>query len=320
MRSVVRLLNISARRKAAHGNIEGAFADLECAVRFLGIVSESGWPGRIINSGFTQLSLTTLRRIALASEVPPATAMSSVRLLSETDEGRCSFAESLRYDAMIVRTWVWKLYSKSGEFENFFGDQPVLALMFAMGRVLGSGPEITTCNMVSSYSHAIAAAEEPYDPVAWVGLKGSIDPSPKRLLISRDPVGLYIAGMFLSGYNRAHAMHVRTGVDLRITQIVLMLEQFRKKTGRLPAGPDELVPDYLPVWPLDPFDGKPLRYVLRTNDTWKVYSVGSDLKDDGGSFSRTSGPVEQWQLSSEQSGSDIICGGSMSDTNSPPAP
>jgi hypothetical protein len=273
-----------------------------------------------MNYACTARSLTTLRRIALTYEVPPALATSSVQWLSKIDEERSSFAESLRYDAIMISPLILELYSKTGIIRDSFGDEPEIALMFAMGRVLGSGQEITTRNVVSYYSHAIAIAEEPYDPVAWVGLKGSIDPSPKRLLISRDPVGLYIAGMFLSGYNRAHAMHVRTGVDLRITQIVLMLEQFRKKTGRLPAGPDELVPDYLPVWPLDPFDGKPLRYVLRTNDTWKVYSVGSDLKDDGGSFSRTSGPVEQWQLSSEQSGSDIICGGSMSDTNSPPAP
>ena len=320
MRSVVRLLNISARRKAAHGDIEGAFADLECAVRFLGIVSESGWPGRIINSGFTQLSLTTLRRIALASEVPPATAMSSVRLLSETDEGRCSFAESLRYDAIMISPLILELYSKTGIIRDSFGDEPEIALMFAMGRVLGSGQEITTRNMVSYYSHAIAIAEKPYDPVAWAGFEANIGPSRNRLLLSRDPVGLYLAGTMFSGYNGAHVRHVRTGVDLRITQIVLMLEQFRKKTGRLPTGPDELVPDYLPVWPLDPFDGKPLRYVPRTNDTWKVYSVGPDLKDDGGNFSRRDTPVAQWQLSNDHSGDDIICGGSESDTNSPPAP
>lgn len=320
LRGVVDLLNISARRKTAHGDIEGAFADIECAVRFPGIVSEHGMSGCMMNYACTARSLTTLRRIALTYEVPPALATSSVQWLSKIDEERSSFAESLRYDAIMISPLILELYSKTGIIRDSFGDEPEIALMFAMGRVLGSGQEITTRNMVSYYSHAIAIAEKPYDPVAWAGFEANTGPSRKRLLLSRDPVGLYLAGPMFSGYNGAHVRHVRTGVDLRITQIVLMLEQFRKKTGRLPTGPDELVPDYLPVWPLDPFDGKPLRYVPRTNGTWKVYSVGPDLKDDGGNFSWRDTPVAQWQLSNDHSGNDIICGGSESATNSPPAP
>jgi len=38
-----------------------------------------------------------------------------------------------------------------------------------------------------------------------------------------------------------------------------------------------------PRWyPLDPFDGKPLRMVRRKNGDVTLYSVGQDAKNDGG--------------------------------------
>lgn len=47
--------------------------------------------------------------------------------------------------------------------------------------------------------------------------------------------------------------------------------------GELPDNLQVLIPHYLPELPLDPFDGKPLRY-----DKSKIWSVGANLKNDGG--------------------------------------
>ena len=43
-----------------------------------------------------------------------------------------------------------------------------------------------------------------------------------------------------------------------------------------------LVPDYLEQLPRDPMDGKTLRYHVLSNDSFTLYSVGVDGKDDGG--------------------------------------
>jgi hypothetical protein len=61
---------------------------------------------------------------------------------------------------------------------------------------------------------------------------------------------------------------------------LLALEAFNAANGRLPASLDELVPAYLESVPLDPFDGKPLRYSAEKKT---VHSVGEDLVDSGGS-------------------------------------
>jgi len=59
------------------------------------------------------------------------------------------------------------------------------------------------------------------------------------------------------------------------------VERYRRQYGKLPERLEELVPDFLPQVPIDPFDGQPLRYVVREEE-YRVYSVGYDRVDNGG--------------------------------------
>ena len=51
--------------------------------------------------------------------------------------------------------------------------------------------------------------------------------------------------------------------------------------GRLPDTLSELVPAYLTVVPLDPFDGQPVRY-KKLPVGYVVYCLGLDFTDNGG--------------------------------------
>jgi hypothetical protein len=62
----------------------------------------------------------------------------------------------------------------------------------------------------------------------------------------------------------------------------LALERFFVKQARHPATLEELVPEFLPSVPLDPCDGKPLRYRMTTAGRSMLWSVGFDGQDDGG--------------------------------------
>ena len=63
------------------------------------------------------------------------------------------------------------------------------------------------------------------------------------------------------------------------TRLMIALKRCKMKTGSLPDTLDALVPDYVDKVPDDPFDGKPMRYDPKEKI---IYSVGDDLKDDGG--------------------------------------
>ena len=76
----------------------------------------------------------------------------------------------------------------------------------------------------------------------------------------------------------------RYDLDLRILQIRAAIALYEKAHNASPDSLDALVPAFLPEVPMDPFSGKPLRYV-REGENWKLWSFGYDLKDDGGAAS-----------------------------------
>ena len=77
--------------------------------------------------------------------------------------------------------------------------------------------------------------------------------------------------------------------EMRCTIAALACERYRQKRGRWPASLAELVPEYLPAIPLDPFDSQPLR-LKRLPDGIVVYSIGLNRNDDGGSLKRPDNP------------------------------
>ena len=67
-----------------------------------------------------------------------------------------------------------------------------------------------------------------------------------------------------------------------IVVTAIALKRYELRHGNLPEKLSELTPDLLPAVPLDPVDGKPLRYRRNTDGSFLLYSVGVDGKDDGG--------------------------------------
>lgn len=76
---------------------------------------------------------------------------------------------------------------------------------------------------------------------------------------------------------------LRSTAMVRLLQTDLALHLYQSHHGALPQRLGDLVPDYLPDLPLDPYSQKPLVY--RANgDSFLLYSVGHDRIDNGGNF------------------------------------
>jgi len=66
---------------------------------------------------------------------------------------------------------------------------------------------------------------------------------------------------------------------LRAAAAAMAALRFKNDHGRLPASPDELVPEYMAQMPLDPFSGTLLLFKL-VDDGLIIYSIGEDRTDD----------------------------------------
>lgn len=82
--------------------------------------------------------------------------------------------------------------------------------------------------------------------------------------------------------NKAMDKFVSSIAQQRMLQTAVALKRFHLANKRYPTTSDELLPAYLPSLPLDPIDGKPLRYRLEADGTYTLYSVGMNGIDDNG--------------------------------------
>lgn len=71
----------------------------------------------------------------------------------------------------------------------------------------------------------------------------------------------------------------RLEAERNATLIIIGLEHYHYKNEKYPEKLSDLIPKYLPHLPHDPFSGEPFIY-QRMGKGWKIYSVGSDLKND----------------------------------------
>ena len=82
-------------------------------------------------------------------------------------------------------------------------------------------------------------------------------------------------------------VEARTEAGDACARVAVAMTRYRLDHGKLPTRLSDVVPAYLNAIPTDPFDGKPLRLVMRNNQ-WIIYSVGPDGVDNGGvSFEKT---------------------------------
>jgi hypothetical protein len=90
-----------------------------------------------------------------------------------------------------------------------------------------------------------------------------------------------ITRLLLPAMSKISAAFRRKHAYLRCTIAALAAERYRRDRKAWPKSIDNLCSKYLVSVPLDPFDGRPLRY-LRLKDGVMIYTVGHDAIDNGG--------------------------------------
>jgi hypothetical protein len=84
-----------------------------------------------------------------------------------------------------------------------------------------------------------------------------------------------------TGGDRLFELDPRIQVHFDLARTALAIERSRLPTDELPTSLEELVPRYLAQVPIDPFDGRPIRYQRRQTG-YLLYSVGTDGQDNDG--------------------------------------
>ena len=93
-----------------------------------------------------------------------------------------------------------------------------------------------------------------------------------------------MAFMLAPAYFRTVTAFDRLEAQILITQQTLALKRYKQAHGQYPDKLQQLVSAGLDSLPLDPFSGVPFHY-KKEGDGFRLYSIGQDRIDDGGSLS-----------------------------------
>lgn len=92
----------------------------------------------------------------------------------------------------------------------------------------------------------------------------------------------WLSMMSIPNFSRAAQNAVHAETERQLTVASIAITRFHMRHGTFPANLADLVPEFLAAEPYDPMSGKALRYHLKPDGTFVLYSVGEDGVDDGG--------------------------------------
>ena len=94
----------------------------------------------------------------------------------------------------------------------------------------------------------------------------------------------YIIGVKLTSFNFKTGENLAECISyLSNMKILCGLEIYKRRNGEYPKKLEQLIPEIFQQLPVDPFTGKNFIY-RKKEDRILIYSVGKNLKDDGGIF------------------------------------
>ena len=95
----------------------------------------------------------------------------------------------------------------------------------------------------------------------------------------------FMTHTLVPSFSRSTELWVLHVARNRAIQTAIACERFRLAKGAWPATLDALVPDYLAAVPVDPFDGKPMRYA-HFDEGIRIWSIAENLVDNDGDIGR----------------------------------
>jgi hypothetical protein len=294
-------LCLSAHAHASAGDYAAARRDLRRALDAAALITRGGSAMDHLAAWSCGATIATSARAMAASyPLPRAILLGMAADFRHQADSAEPYVECVRADLLSLRSLVSEYYA----YEHFtpvgypeeyrpWHERLIARLAFAVAPLAGSTPKETTRNVESLYQHWIALATKPYSADAqdaydaikelWYNKRSVLG----LVLATRDPLGYNLVRGAIGYPDRLHACSTMYDAVLRGTALTLTIRAYSVDHAALPSTLSELVPDYLPSVPIDPFSTKPFRY-LRSGvpglpeDAWAIYSFGANGADDGG--------------------------------------
>ncbi len=259
LRKCSRLLATTIYVRARRGEVDSALHTAQVSLAMSeAIRSEPTLIGQLVRYAMVAITLPPLQA-ALSEQSPPTSACQELFDYLAQMEFRQSFVHAL---------WGERVMSIS-----IFDHEPELRKLYGspMGRKWSNLDEGMYLRLTSQ---AIAHLSKPWRQNAHAGewFERAINTIPHYCIMTR---------LFVPAFTRSVVKRDQVIAQVGLAQAALALKAYKNKEGSYPDSLEEL--RQVIAWELreDPFSGEDLVY-KREGDGFLIYSIGPNLKDDGG--------------------------------------
>jgi hypothetical protein len=283
-RSVASLLRYDALLRAHKKDIDGALVSCRACLnagRSLG--DEPFLVSQLIRIACIFIACNQAERALAQGEATDAELLALQKLLAEEDRDTAMVA-ALRGERAIMDDLFRKMEDGTLKTQELFGTRSESMPQGTSWRVMLLG--FSRADFRRDHLLALEMMNKLVEAGRLPEHEQAARNSALEAEIKALPQDAVLARMLLPAVTKVGEAHRRKTAQVRALMALLAVERYRLKHGKWPGKLDDLKPDFLTAIPLDPYDGKPLRYVKRA-DGVTVYSVGHDGVDDGGKIDRT---------------------------------
>jgi hypothetical protein len=278
VRAVVTTLHWDAVLQADRGDITGAFRSCHGIFNCCRIFGDD--PAiipQLVRIAIARIGVMALER-SLAQGGADSVAVEKMQILLVEEAAHRRLSIAARGERGNVHWFMSALAAGDAPASDLVGD-PKSALSQEILKQLSNGQNIRSLHaeLLEQITRWVEATQLPlFQQQSWVReWEKAQKAAGNELLLAFARVARSVTDSSVSLQSR-----------LNSAIAALAVERYRLAEHAWPANLESLVPVYLPRVPLDPYDGKPLRY-RRAAEYVLIYSVGPDQTDNHGALDRT---------------------------------
>jgi hypothetical protein len=270
IRSAALLLRLDAICRASDKDYRGAIEDVNAMFRMAEHVSSdpiliSQLVAIVINGS----AIDALHHVIASGQAPPED-LAAIHI-PDGMSYRASLRRAFRMEQAFDLATLEQLGNGQDELRQIvghgFGVPALPPMIIPIYRVFLLGDDIAA--QARFYARLDGVYRLPYSQVKLLNEE-----------LKAQPGGV-LAALLLPGVARTTEAAMRAEAQCDAARAGLAVCAYRARNGKLPDKLDDLVPDFIPVVPRDPFDGQAMK-MKRTEHGAVVYSIGPDMIDNGG--------------------------------------
>ncbi len=287
-RELARLLVVDAHHQARLGRGHRAAARLETLCRAIGHWRQEPFLiGGLVSLACTQLAADHTVQVLQQYVLDKKSVARINAAVAWLDGHRPSFEYAIENESRFGLQTVDELVEGALDPGAMFIGMPQRAFPENLIRSIGGTrgvklmmPDRTVKqNMQTYYDKVLAMDKLPAHEV--VGPK--MDRRARQWMAELPPWDM-VSRMMLPALARTPQSYARADARVDLVRLVTALHLYRAENGSFPVRLKQLAPDYLDAVPVDRFSkqGEPLQYKNHAGRGYTVYSIGPDLRDQGG--------------------------------------